>query len=287
MTAFELKNNLQKELGKADIENANEEARLLCEFVCDIKHGDFLFKRNEAVDEAVCKRASELCQRRINAEPLQYILGKWEFMGLEFKVGRGVLVPRPETEVLCEFVIDKIKNKEKAVVFDLCSGSGCIGLSLKHFVPTADVYMIEKSAEAVKYLEQNRINLGFARNTVAVQGDILGGYEKFSFLPKPDIIISNPPYIRTEEISLLQKEVQNEPFMALDGGEDGYVFYEALCEKWLPYIKDGGLMAVECGEEQAATISSMFMKNASETEIIKDFNNVERIVVAYCNKGDK
>ena len=95
------------------------------------------------------------------------------------------------------------------------------------------------------------------------------------------MIISNPPYIKTAEIATLQKEVQNEPHMALDGGEDGYIFYRCLSEKWLPFINDGGFMAVECGEEQAVDIAAMFSENAAETEIINDFNGTERMVSAF------
>ncbi len=287
MTAFEIKKLIEKKLEEANTENAGEEARLLTEYVCKISHGDFFLRRNEEICGDEKEKALALAERRINGEPLQYILGKWEFMGLEFLVGEGVLVPRPETEELVEFVIGKIKDRKKTVVFDLCSGSGCIGLALKHFVPQADVYMIEKSADAIKYLEQNRINLGFARNTVSVMGDIFGGYEKFSFLPRPDVIISNPPYIKSAELRFLQKEVRKEPTMALDGGEDGYIFYRSLSADWLPYIKNGGFMAVECSENQAKAISSMFLQNASQTEIIKDFNDIERVVVAYCSGKDK
>lgn len=287
MTAFEMKNLLEKKLEEEKIENAAEEARLLCEYACKIPHGEFLLLRNKEISEDEKEKAFSLFERRKNGEPLQYILGKWEFMGLEFSVGEGVLIPRPETEELTQFVIEKIKDKEKPVVFDLCSGSGCIGLALKHFVPQADVYMIEKSPEAIKYLEQNRIDLGFGRNTVLIQGDILGGFKNFSFLPKPDVIISNPPYIKSAELPVLQKEVRKEPMMALDGGEDGYVFYRSLASDWLPYIKNGGFMAVECGEEQAKTISRLFLVNASQTEIIKDFNDIERIVVAYRSGKDK
>lgn len=281
MTVFELYKKCTAILEKENIEDASSDARLLVEYVCGINHGSFLIERSREATETEALQTIKLAEVRISGKPVQYITGKWEFLDMEFSVGEGVLIPRPETEELVIYAAQKIKNMEKPVVFDLCSGSGCIGLSVKNLVPESDVYMIEKSDEALRFLEKNRIELGFGNNTVLVQGDVLKGYCGFSFLPKPDVIISNPPYIKSEEIKSLQKEVQNEPHMALDGGEDGFVFYRCLSEKWLPYVKEGGFIAIECGEEQAVEIASMFSRNSIETEIIKDFNGVERMVFAF------
>ncbi|MGN0467188.1 MAG: peptide chain release factor N(5)-glutamine methyltransferase [Acutalibacteraceae bacterium] len=281
MTVFELYKQCGRFLKENSVENAEAEARLLCELACNIVHESFLFERDRTAFENEAEKAFDFCKRRVTGMPIQYILEKWEFMGLDFSVGEGVLIPRPETEQLCSYVIDKIKNKSKCVVFDLCAGSGCIGLSIKHYVPQAEVYLIEKSQEAGRFLELNRTRLNLARQTVGIIGDITGGYESFSFLPQPDVIVSNPPYIISNEIPLLQKEVQKEPVMALDGGEDGFDFYRILSQKWLPYIKKGGFMAVECGENQADEISSLFSKNSEKTEIINDFNSIERFVAAF------
>lgn len=281
MTVFELYKKCTDILEKEGIEDASLDARLLTERACNINHGSFLSERyREASDKEVSDILS-YAEKRISGQPVQYIIGKWEFLDMVFSVGEGVLIPRPETEELVMIAVEKIKKMTKPVVFDLCSGSGCIGLSIKNLVPEADVYMVEKSDEALRFLEKNRIDLGFGNNTVLIKGDILKGYEGFSFLPKPDVIISNPPYIKTEEILTLQREVQNEPHMALDGGKDGYVFYRCLSEKWFPFIKKGGFMVVECGEEQAVEIASMFTKNAAETDIIKDFNGIDRMVSAF------
>lgn len=281
MTVFELYKYLEKSLCQSGFENASNESRLLCECACGISHESFLLERSRQASDCETQKAYDLLERRLGGFPLQYLLEKWEFMGLEFSVGQGVLIPRPETEELCDFVIEKLKAMENPVVFDLCSGSGCIGISIKHYVPNAEVYMVEKSLEAIKFLEVNRTVLGFSQNTVSVCGDILKGYEAFDFLPRPDVIVSNPPYIKKGEIPLLQKEVQFEPLQALDGGEDGLIFYRTLSEKWLPHIKSGGFMAVECGEEQAEDISDIFLKNSAKTQIIKDFNNTDRFVAAY------
>lgn len=281
MTVFELYKKCTDILEKEGIDDASLDARLLTECACNINHGSFLLERSREASEQEAEKALNFTDKRISGLPVQYITGSWEFLDTEFSVGEGVLIPRPETEELVIYAVEKIRKMNRPVVFDLCSGSGCIGLSIKILCPEADVYMVEKSDEALRFLEKNRIDLGFGNNTVLIKGDILKGYEGFSFLPKPDVIISNPPYIKTEEILTLQREVQNEPHMALDGGKDGYVFYRCLSEKWFPFIKKGGFMVVECGEEQAVEIASMFSENASETDIIKDFNGIDRMVSAF------
>lgn len=287
MTVFQLYKQAASFLEEKEIENFEAEARFLTEKACGIAHETYLLERNRTVLEREKKAALSLCEKRASGIPLQYLLEKWEFMSLDFYVGQGVLIPRPETEQLCEYVIEKAKNMKNPVIFDLCSGSGCIGLSLKHTIADAEVYLIEKSDQALRYLEKNRIALGFGSNTVLIKGDILKGFDGFSFLPKPDIIVSNPPYIKTCEIPLLQKEVLFEPSLALDGGEDGLLFYRALADLWLPHIKDGGFIAVECGEEQASDISALFLENCPQTEIVKDFNNINRIVAGFIQATER
>ena len=279
MTVHTLYGLLTEKL-QAVSDEAGTEARLIIQDILSLSYTDFLLSKNRPVSDTEKQRAFSFLSERLSHKPLQYILGKWDFFGQSFFVGEGVLVPRPETEQLCEYVIEKLKKMENPIVYDLCSGSGCIGLTIKAQVPDSRVYLFEKSPEAMFYLERNRRNLGLARETVTVQGDILKGYDAFSCLPVPDVIVSNPPYIRSSEIASLQPEVKNEPAMALDGGEDGFLFYEAIAEKWLSKMKKG-FAAVECGENQASYIGSLFEKHSSETEIIKDFNDIDRIVAAF------
>ena len=266
-------------LNSAGIEDATFDARAIFETVFGVTYSQLVLNRDMAYDEGLIGKLDRMLDERINGRPLQYIIGEWDFMGFTFNVGEGVLIPRPETEMLVEYTVNKLRNIPNPVVFDLCSGSGCIGLSVKKLLPSARVFTVEKSDEALRYLEMNRENLGLARETVSIQGDILNGYEGFASLPKPDVILSNPPYIKSEEIPALQKEVQLEPKMALDGGEDGYIFYRCLADKWLPYINEGGFMAVECGEEQAEEISGMFAPYCRKTEILEDFSGIQRIVI--------
>lgn len=266
-------------LKSAGIEDASFDAKVIFEAVFGVTYSQLVLNPDMTYDEGLTEKLDRMLDERVNGRPLQYIIGEWDFMGFTFRVGEGVLIPRPETEMLVEYTVSKLKDVPNPVVFDLCSGSGCIGLSVKKLLPLARVFTIEKSDEAIRYLELNRENLGLARETVSIQGDILNGYEGFASLPKPDVILSNPPYIKSEEIPALQKEVQFEPKMALDGGEDGYSFYRCLAEKWLPYINEGGYMAIECGEEQAEEISGMFAPYCTKTEILEDFSGIPRVVI--------
>lgn len=266
-------------LNEAGIENAAYDAKILFETVFCVKYANIIISPNMEYDERLVEILDAMLDKRISGVPLQYIVGEWEFMGFDFKVGEGVLIPRPETEMLVEYTEKKLDGVYRPVVYDLCSGSGCVGLSVKKLLPSARVFMIEKSDDALKYLNENRNALGLAKETAVIKGDITLGYTGFSSLPKPDVILANPPYIRSDELDSLQTEVLHEPKVALDGGEDGLDFYRCLSEKWLPYINAGGYIAVECGEDQGDEIAAMFMPHCEQVEVLNDFSNVQRIVI--------
>lgn len=280
LTVNELYKHCCSVFGKEKIEDAEFEARLIVQKCCQLDYTAFLLEKNRSVSEDEFEDACKMLSRRIGGIPVQYILGEWDFMGLTFSVGEGVLIPRPETEQLVEYVTEKIKTMESPVVFDLCSGSGCIGLSIKHFVPQAEVYTIEISDDAIYYLEKNRNLLGLTDEVHCIKGDILEGFEGFPLLPRPNVIVSNPPYIKSAEIETLQKEVLQEPVTALDGGSDGLIFYRTISQKWICAIEKG-FVAVECGEQQARDIAKLFSVQCDETEIINDFNDYERFVVGF------
>ncbi len=266
-------------LKNADIPDAAYEAKLLFKFVFSLSFSDIVINPDIELDAEKIKVLDRLTEERISGRPLQYILGKWEFMGYEFEVGEGVLIPRSETEILVEYTVKKLRNVQSPVIYDLCSGSGCIGISVKKMLPSARVFMVEISDDALCYLNKNRENANLMRDTCVIKGDIFDGYTAFSSLPAPDVILSNPPYIKSGEIPELQKEVGFEPKIALDGGEDGLDFYRALSDKWLPFINQNGFIAVECGEEQADEISAMFLNHCSETDVLNDFSDIRRVVI--------
>lgn len=263
------------------IDDAEFDARCLIEYVLDIDTTQFMLSRQEKICISIQSRYFELINKRISGMPLQYILGSWEFMGHTFVVGEGVLIPRPETEMLvdlaCEY-LESFKNKSPIVV-DFCSGSGCIAISIAKRFPDAEVYAVEKYAEAYRYLKEN-ILLNNVQNVTAINGDL---FDKNVINPiKPDLILSNPPYIRKSDIPSLSKEVLCEPHTALDGGNDGYDFYRFLCNFWFgEYLADNSAMMLECAEDQGDCISEMFAKYTDNTKVIYDFNGLQRIVTSY------
>ena len=193
-------------------------------------------------------------------EPLQYLFGHWEFYGLDFEVGKGVLIPRADTETLCEKAI--LELPKGSVVADLCAGSGCIGITLSVYRPDITVYMIEKSKEAFKYLIKNTERY---KNTslFPIKGDITD-FKLINSLPKLDAILSNPPYLTKTDMMQIPKDVAKEPKEALYGGEDGLDFYRCIAEKWVSNVKKSGYIALECGEEQSEDIINLFSGKYSE-----------------------
>ncbi len=262
-------------LSESGVENSVNEARWIFEtaFECGRDYA-VLYGESEA-DSVKAERFAEMIKSRCEGVPVQYVIGEWDFYGETFKVGAGVLIPRPETEMLVDFALNYLSDKKNPVVFDLCAGSGCIGLSVAKNRPDAKVFLLEKSDEAFRYLSENKKLLG-CDNAQIISGDLFDGFDGFD-LPEPDLILSNPPYIESAEIPFLQKEVQREPSMALDGGKDGYDFYRALAQKWLPFCK--GAIAVECGEGQTETIENLFTAECARVYSENDFNGIGRMVV--------
>lgn len=277
MTISELEKLGSQKLRASDKENPDFDARCLLEFVLNLNPTQYLLNRSEEVDSVCAEKFLSLVERRSNGEPLQYVLGKWEFMGLPFYVGEGVLIPRPETEMLVEYALDFLKDKKNPVVIDLCSGSGCIAISVAKHLPNAKVYAVEKSDLAFPYLKKN-IWLNCVFNVSAVHGDIFDSTLLSDI--KPDLILSNPPYIRSPEIASLQSEVRNEPSMALDGGEDGLVFYREIANGWLDRLGTGGAIAVECAEDQTEDIIRMFSEKTQYAEAFNDHSGLPRTVTA-------
>lgn len=252
------------------------EFEALCIFndLLGLTKAKILLSEEQATEEQK-KLVDDVINRRENGEPLQYILGKWDFYDLTFTVGEGVLIPRPETEMLVDFALEKLKNIENSVIYDLCAGTGCIGLTIASHRKDATVYLLEKEEKAFAYLSKNKELLKLD-NVVLLKGDLFDF--DFSSLPDCDLLLSNPPYINTEEIKALQKEVLNEPVTALDGGVDGLDFYRCIAQRCVDKIRKGGYCAFECGEQQSKDIIEIFNGKISEKQVLFDFNNIDRIV---------
>ena len=200
-------------------------------------------------------RLAELTARRAGREPLQYIAGKWDFLDFTLDVGPGVLCPRADTEVVCEAAVELLRemNAPDPVVLDLCAGTGCLGLGIKRFVPGARVTCWEKSPEALPYLQRNAVNALKGAEVAVQEGDVLTGWRDVD-PGSIDLIVSNPPYLTGAEMADLMPETAREPAMALDGGDDGLLFYRCLTGPWQNALRPGGWLVLEIGYEQRRAV---------------------------------
>lgn len=244
------------------------EAKCLIEHFFSLSLSD-IYSQKEIDDE--CSELDKAVNKRLEHIPLQYILGKWEFMGREFVVNEDVLIPRPETELLCECLFDNIGSD--SVVYDLCAGTGCIGICIERLTG-AQVYAFEKYDGAFKLLKEN-IELNKSQVS-PIKCDI---FQKPQFnIPKADFILSNPPYIKKSELEFLQKEVLKEPLTALDGGTDGYDFYKAICDNFIDRLNSAGMLALEIGEGQEQTVINIF-SDLVHIKTLKDYNGIKRVLI--------
>lgn len=217
----------------------------------------------------------ELVNKRIQGEPLQYILGEQYFMGLKFIVNENVLIPRADTEILVYKVIDIAGDKTNLKILDMCTGSGCIAISLAKNIKVPEVFAADISAEALKVAQENAKLNGV--NVAFFESDL------FDKLPqeKYDIIVSNPPYIAIDEMENLESEVLKEPHQALYGGEDGLDFYRKISKNACEYLRNDGFLVFEIGYLQGSQVKNILKEfRYKNIEIIKDYSNNDRVIVA-------
>ena len=268
MTVYEFVKEASKRLREANIEAPEFEAKQIAEFVFGKIHTKEILDRQ-------CLKAEQILLRRLSHEPLQYIFGEWEFYGLPFKVGNGVLIPRPDTEIVIDVAIGLLKDRLNPKIYDLCSGSGCIGITLAKKMKS-NVTLIEKSEDAFEFLEQN-INLN-AVNVEAIMADVLENPNS-KFNATADMIVCNPPYIKSEVIPSLSKEVSLEPVLALDGGIDGLDFYRFIAKCWKKVLKQNGYLLFEIGYDQREQVEEILKQEGfDEIKTVKDYGGNDRAV---------
>ncbi len=265
-----------------------------------------LFRDNPRIHEKELEKIDEFLLRRSKREPLQYILGYLEFYGLKIYVGKGVLIPRPETELLAEMAIKtvrqklnpplptnnppllpfskggiggfkKVKNRGISIL-DLCTGSGCLALVLAREFSHALVYGTDISETAIRYAKENA-KLNSINNVIFLEGNLFEPIKKHL---KFDLIISNPPYIKSDEIKNLQPEIKDwEPFSALNGGKDGLGYYRAIIPEAKNYLKQSGCLMLELGDSQADAVKKIAEDaDFKQISLIKDYAGTGRIFVA-------
>lgn len=256
--------NLSKqELQKAGVSDPAFDTVYLFEHIFSLSRTDITVYGDKTADESKLSKLSECIRRRASGEPVQYIIGKWYFMGNTFEVAQGVLIPRDDTEVLVHACLNLLKDRNNAKIVDLCSGSGIIAVTLKKHLESAEVFAVEKSDVAYSYLAKNaKLNDADIKAIHADLYDCADEFEDGSL----DLIVSNPPYIKSDEIPTLQKEVQFEPTLALDGGKSGYDFYQGIISLWSRKLKANGIIAFELGEGQFEYVREL-LENAGFTDI--------------------
>ena len=235
------------------VEAPEFEAKLiLCRF-CGGDPAELPLKYSLPLSERDAAEALMLARSRAGGEPLQYLLGQWEFMSLPFYVGRGVFIPSPDTEHLAQTVIDFAKSASGSVrLLDLCAGSGCAGISVAHYCGNVTADLVELYPEAFDYLERNIALSGNGRCR-AINADAL----TFTSDEKYDLVISNPPYVTAEEYGMLSPDVSAQPKAALTDGGDGLSYYRVITENARGLLREGGLLAFEIGFKQYDPVSGM------------------------------
>ena len=271
--------DIRNTLRENGVENANLEARLIAAHAAgktpDELVRDFMLYTGQDIISA----AQAMIARRLAGEPLAYILGSWEFYGLDLNVTPDVLIPRVDTEVLVSHAISAFRGKSnRPRVMDLCCGSGCIGCAIGKQLPNSRIVMVDLSDKALRVARSNVMKCTLGARVACMKADVF--QDPPAHIGTFDLIVSNPPYIRSQDVLSLDPSVREyEPTEALDGGEDGYDFYEVILEKWKSCLRPGGYLMFEVGEDQAAHIMEL-MRQAGFRDVhsVLDTGCTERVV---------
>ena len=296
MTIRDILTNIRERLQKAGIEDFEYESWVLLEWKLHIDRAEFYMNPNGEVKQELLEDLEEVLLKREQRVPLQYLMGECEFMGFDFSVDERVLIPRQDTECLVELAVEDIrnvktqnrcefnnaadqKNEQKVKVLDLCTGSGCIGISVAKLCPDTEVTLADISEGALSVAKKNAQNLD--AGVTLIKGNLFENIEG-----RFDYILSNPPYIPSQVIQGLMPEVKDhEPRMALDGEPDGLKFYRILAEEGKKYLKNGGSIYMEIGWDQAKDVTEIFeAMGFSGLRTVRDMAGNDRVVCARKEK---
>jgi len=279
MKLIELQQFVENELEKIT-DSSKVECRLILKESLNIELIDLILNKSRDIDPILETEIRTIVERRLLGEPIQYILGNQNFMGHRIKVNSSVLIPRPETEIMTEYVISYLKeNSLVKNVMDLGAGSGAIGISICKANPNVKVLSVDISNEALIVARENAILNGVEFQMTFVQSDLFMAFENL-IVPQMDVIVSNPPYIPMADKCSLAKEVESyEPEIALFGGEDGLDFYRKIVPNAKAYLSHGGLLIFEAGHDHSKAILDLFKNNGYVScGIFCDLNNIPRFI---------
>lgn len=271
---------LKKEINNLkgnNIENSTLKAKILLANILNVKKEYLLIHSEEEVKQEDKIKYENCIKELIKGKPLQYITNKQEFMGLNFYVDENVLIPQPDTEILVEKAIEIAETTQKNKILDMCTGSGCIAISLAKNINNVQITAVDISNSALNVANKNAINNNVENKIKFINSDMFNNIEE-----KFDIIVSNPPYIETETINKLEIEVQNEPHVALDGGIDGLKFYNIIANNAFKYLNKNGYLLLEIGYNQQKSVTQLLQNTGKYTNIetIKDLGGNYRVVIA-------
>ena len=262
----------KEQLQKAGIAEAELDARLLLEFICHTDRNALYAHGDQEIEEEKMQDFLQLIEKRAVHIPLQHLTGEQNFMGLDFLVNEHVLIPRQDTEILVEEIMRDLHDGIR--ILDMCTGSGCILLSLLHYSNDCSGVGVDVSEDALAVARQNADKLA-EKQAVFIQSDLFEKVEG-SF----DLIVSNPPYIRSQEIAGLMPEVrEHEPHLALDGKDDGLHFYREIIKGAMLHLKRGGQLFFEIGYDQGEAVKALLTANGyTEVAVVKDYVGLDRVV---------
>ena len=275
MTPRDLIRETSLRFSRAGITECETDSSLLLSFLTHVRPLNLRLDNETILDEKLLDEYERLVQRRLSREPLQYITSEAPFCGRIFYVDSRVLIPRPETELLCRWALEPFMLRSGASVLDLCCGSGCIGLTIAAERPDLNVTLSDISENALEVAEMNAKRFGLSVSLLHC--DLLSGIPSDSF----DAILSNPPYIPSADCPHLQPEVLSEPITALDGGGDGLFFYRRIASEAMRVLRKDGRLMMEVGFGESGNVSDLLSESGfTELTVRKDFQGIDRMIAA-------
>lgn len=276
MTIKEALSNSINTLKQSNIESPIQIAKIVLSNVLKQSKEYILINEKEILDSKMYETFMKKIEQISLGIPMQYVTNKQEFMGMEFYIDENVLVPRPDTEILVEEAISIIKNNSQKLVLDMCTGSGAIAVSIAKYTTVDKVYAVDISQKALEVAIKNAIKNKVENKIKFINSNM---FENLEIGKKFDMIISNPPYIETKIIPTLSKQVQKEPYIALDGGEDGLNFYRNLAINAKKYLTNSGVLALEIGYNQRESVINLLRDKFANVCCKKDLSGNDRVII--------
>lgn len=278
MTILQTRNEIIEQLTSAGIEDADSEARIILRETAGLSATDIHGRPDDEITSDIYNEIQTIIKRRLMREPLQYIYGRWDFMGLSFAVRPGVLIPRPDTEIMVETVMGRLHDGMR--ILDLCTGTGCILISLLKYSNGCEGVGVDISAEALALAQENADDINNSASISFLHGDLYGALTEMVTPITFDIIVSNPPYIPADVIDTLEPEVKKyEPRLALDGGDDGLDIIRRIIDGAQAHLIKGGELFLEIGYDQGPSVSALMREAGfADVEVIPDYAGLDRVV---------